>query len=70
MDATFKVIELVGTSTESYQRAIDSAIERAGKTLKGLEFFEVVEHRGHIRGGQLVHQVKLHVGFKIEDVTG
>ncbi len=70
MDTTFKVIELVGTSSESYQNAIDSAIERASSTLKGLEFFEVVEHRGHIRGGQLVHQVKLHVGFKIEDVTG
>ena len=70
MDTTFKVIELVGTSSESYQNAIDSAIERANKTLKGLEFFEVVEHRGHIRGGQLVHQVKLHVGFKIGDVTG
>jgi len=70
MDITFKVIELVGTSSESYQNAIDSAIERASKTLKGLEFFEVVEHRGHIRGGQLVHQVKLHVGFKIEDITG
>jgi flavin-binding protein dodecin len=70
MEVTFKVIELVGTSSVSYQDAIDSAIERAGKTLKGLEFFEVVEHRGHIRGGQLVHQVKLHLGFKIEDVTG
>ncbi len=70
MDDTFKVIELVGTSTESYQAAIDSAIVRAGKTLKGLEFFEVVEHRGHIRGDTLVHQVKLKVGFKIVDVTG
>jgi flavin-binding protein dodecin len=70
LDTTFKVIELVGTSTESYQAAIDSAIERASKTLKGLEFFEVVEHRGHIRGDTLVHQVKLKIGFKIVDVTG
>jgi flavin-binding protein dodecin len=70
MDVTFKVIQLVGTSTESYQAAIDAAIERAGVTLKGLEFFEVVEHRGHIREGQLVHQVKLLIGFKVEDVTG
>ena len=70
MDTTFKVIELVGTSTESYQAAIDSAISRAAVTLKGLEFFEVVEHRGHIRGETLVHQVKIKVGFKIVDVTG
>lgn len=70
MDVTFKVINLVGTSTEGYQQAIDSAIQRASSTLKGLEFFEVVEHRGHIRGPQLVHQVKIRVGFKVEDVTG
>ncbi len=70
MDVTFKVINLVGTSTEGYQQAIDSAIARASETLKGLEFFEVVEHRGHIRGSQLVHQVKLRIGFKIESVTG
>jgi flavin-binding protein dodecin len=60
----------VGTSTESYQKAIDSAIARASSTLQGLEFFEVVEHRGHIRGDQLVHQVKLRIGFKIQDITG
>ena len=70
MDTTFKVIELVGTSTESYQAAIDSALARAAVTLKGLEFFEVVEHRGHLRGEPLVHQVKIKVGFKIVDVTG
>ncbi len=70
MEVTFKIINLVGTSTQGYQQAIDAAIARAGKTLKGLEFFEVVEHRGHIRGEQLVHQVKLRIGFRIEDVTG
>jgi flavin-binding protein dodecin len=60
----------VGTSTEGYQQAIDSAITRASRTLTGLEFFEVVEHRGHIRGDKLVHQVKIRIGFKVEDVTG
>jgi flavin-binding protein dodecin len=70
LDVTFKVINLVGTSTDGYQQAIDSAIERASKTVKGMEFFEVVEHRGHIRGAQLVHQVKIRIGFKVEDVTG
>lgn len=60
----------MGTSIEGYQQAIDSAIAKAGKTLKGLEFFEVVEHRGHIRGDTLVHQVKLKVGLRIVDVTG
>jgi flavin-binding protein dodecin len=60
----------VGTSTEGYQQAIDSAIARANRTLTGLEFFEVVEHRGHIRGDTLVHQVKIRIGFKVEDVLG
>jgi flavin-binding protein dodecin len=67
---TFKIINLIGTSTESYNDAITTAISRAGQTLKGLEFFEVVEHRGHIRGGALVHQVKIRIGFKVQDVTG
>ena len=70
METIFKVIELVGTSTEGYEKAIDNAIARAGMTLKGLEFFEVVEHRGHIRGGKLVHQVKVKIGFKVEDIHG
>ncbi len=70
MEATFKVIELIGTSTESYNTALVNAITRASKTLKGLEFFEVVEHRGHIRGESLVHQVKVLIGFKVEDVSG
>lgn len=70
MSDTFKVIQLVGTSTDGYQAAIDSAIERASMTVKGMEFFEVVEHRGHIRGPKLVHQVKILVGFKVQDITG
>ena len=68
--ATFRTIHPVGTSNESYQKAIDTAIARAGATLHGLEPFGVVQHRGHIRGDQLAHQVKLRVGCKTHDVTG
>lgn len=70
IETIFKVIELMGTSSEGYEKAIESAIARAGTTLKGLEFFEVVEHRGHIRGGALVHQVRVKIGFKVEDIHG
>ena len=70
MDTIFKVIELVGTSSEGYEKAIANAVARAGTTLKGLEFFEVTEHRGHIRGGALIHQVKVKIGFKVEDIHG
>ena len=70
MDITFKVIELVGTSGEGYEKALENAIRKASQTLRGLEFFEVVEHRGHIRGDTIVHQVKVRIGFRVEDVSG
>lgn len=71
-DDVYKIIELVGTSEKSYSGAIENAINRAHKTLKGLAFYEVVEHRGPIRGPEqpLVHQVKVRVGFRVEDVKG
>ena len=72
MSDVYKIIELVGTSEESYTKALEAAIRRAEQTLKGLAFYEVVEHRGPIRGpGQpLVHQVKVRMGFRVEDVHG
>jgi flavin-binding protein dodecin len=72
MSEVYKIIELVGTSEESYTKALESAIRRAEQTLKGLAFYEVVEHRGPIRspGQPLVHQVKVRIGFRVEDVHG
>jgi dodecin len=59
---------LVGSSTVSSDDAIRNAIERAAKTLNHLNWFEVVETRGHIADGKLAHfQVTLKVGFRIED---
>ncbi len=43
---TYKVIELVGTSPEGIDQAIENAISRAGQTLSGLDWFEVKEIRG------------------------
>ncbi|MFD0912450.1 MULTISPECIES: dodecin [Methylophilus] len=64
----YKVVELVGSSTVSSDDAIKNAIERAAKTLNHLNWFEVVETRGHIADGKLAHfQVTLKVGFRIED---
>jgi dodecin len=64
----YKVVELVGSSTVSSDDAIRNAIERAAKTLNHLNWFEVVETRGHIADGKLAHfQVTLKVGFRIED---
>lgn len=67
-DHVYKVIELVGSSSESIDAAIRNAIARADKTLKHLDWFEVVETRGHIADGEVAHfQVVLRVGFRLED---
>jgi len=67
-DHVYKLIELTGSSTKSTDDAIRCAIDKAGKTLRNLHWFEVVETRGHIENNQVVHwQVTLKVGLRIED---
>ena len=64
----YKVVELVGSSTQGTDKAIQNAISRAGKTLRNLDWFEVVETRGHLDKGKIAHwQVKIKVGFRMED---
>ena len=64
----YKVVELVGSSPESIEDAIKSAIARAKATLRNLRWFEVMETRGHIEDGEVHHyQVTLKVGFTLED---
>jgi flavin-binding protein dodecin len=66
-DHVYKVIEIVGSSTESSDHAIENAIERAAKTVDNLDWFEVRETRGHIVDGKIAHyQVKLGIGFRLE----
>jgi dodecin len=63
---TYKVIELVGTSPEGVEKAIENAISRASQTLQGLDWFEVKEIRGYIKDGQVGwYQVKLGLGFRV-----
>ena len=65
---TYKIIELVGSSTASTDEAIRNAIAKAAKTVKNMDWFEVVETRGHIVDGQIAHyQVTLKVGFRLLD---
>lgn len=64
----YKLLELVGSSETGIDDAIRNAIEKASKTIRHLEWFEVVETRGHIQDGKVVHfQVTLKVGFRIDD---
>jgi hypothetical protein len=65
---TYKLIELVGVSDESYSEATKNAIARASETLRGLGWFEVTELRGLIQNGHISeYQVTLKVGFRLEE---
>lgn len=67
-DATYKSIQLVGTSDDSFEDAIESAVERAGRTMHDLRWFEVLEHRGHLEDGEVSEwQVKVEVWFHLDD---
>jgi dodecin len=64
---TYRVTEIVGTSTEGIDDAIKGAVARAAETLRGLDWFEVTEIRGHIEDGAVGHvQVGLKVGFRLD----
>ena len=63
----YKKVELVGSSTTSSDDAIRNAIETAAKTLRHIDWFEVIETRGHVADGKVAHfQVTLSVGFRLE----
>jgi flavin-binding protein dodecin len=65
---TYSISEIVGTSPEGVDAAIRSGIERAGRTVRHLDWFEVVEIRGHLVEGQIADwQVTLKVGFRLDD---
>ena len=66
-DATYKVTEVVGTSSDSIQQAVRNGIARASETLRNLDWFEVTEIRGHIVDSNVGHfQVTMKIGFKLE----
>ena len=67
-DHVYKSIEITGSSPEGVTQAIDRAVTKASQSLRGLDWFEVVEIRGHIADGAIAHyQVTLKVGFRLED---
>ena len=67
-DHIYKKLELTGSSTKSSDDAIRAAIAKAGKTMRNMHWFEVVDTRGHIETGEVAHwQVTIKVGFTLED---
>jgi len=66
-DHVYKVIEIVGSSAKSIEDAIQQAIAKSSETLRNLDWFEVVETRGHIVDAKVAHyQVKLKIGFRLD----
>lgn len=67
-DRTYRVTEIVGTSTESLQQAVRNGVARAAQTIRHLDWFEVTQMRGHIVDGEVEHfQVSMKIGFRLED---
>ena len=66
-ESVYKIIELVGTSTESWERAASAAIERASKSLRDLRIAEVVQLDMQIADGKVeAYRAKVKVSFKFE----
>ena len=64
----YKLVELVGSSTTGIDDAVRNAIETAALTIRNIDWFEVVETRGHVQDGKVAHfQVTLKIGFRVED---
>ena len=67
-DHTYRVIEVVGSSTDSIDDAIRRAVADAAETIRNIGWFEVVETRGHVVDGKVGHfQVTMKLGFTLDD---
>lgn len=65
---TYKLVELVGSSTQSSDEAVRNAIAKAGESVRNMDWFQVTETRGHITDGKIAHwQVTIKVGFRVVD---
>lgn len=66
-DSVYKVIEIIGTSTESWERAAANAVETAAKTLRDLRLAEVAELDMQIEDGKVrTYRAKIKLSFKYE----
>lgn len=63
----YKVTEIVGSSTQSFQDAVEHAIHEAAQSLRQIRWFEVTETRGKVADGAIAHwQVTVKIGFTME----
>lgn len=67
-DRVYKKVEVVGTSSTSLEEAIRNAVKKSSETIRNMGWFEVVETRGRIEGGDVSQwQVGVRIGFAVED---
>lgn len=65
---TYRLTEIVGTAPESIDQAVRNGIDRAAKSLRHIDWFEVTDIRGYIRDDSVNHyQVTMKIGFRLED---
>ena len=64
----YKHLELTGSSDTSIEEAVTRAIEKASRTVRNIQWFEVIDTRGHVKDGKIAHwQVTIKAGFTLED---
>lgn len=67
----YRIAEVVGTSSTGVDDAIRNAVTRASRTLRNLDWFEMVEVRGHVEGDRVADwQVTVKIGFRLEENEG
>ncbi|WP_456428876.1 dodecin family protein [Rhodocaloribacter sp.] len=67
-DSVYKIIELVGTSTESWEQAAKNAVDRAARSLRNLRIAEIVKLDMHLEDGKVLnYRARVRVSFKYED---
>lgn len=67
-DHVYRVTEIVGTSADGIEAAIENGIARASRTVRNLDWFEVTQVRGHLQDAKVAHyQVGLKLGFRLDD---
>ncbi len=67
MPGIYKLIDVVGTSPNSFAEAVKNAVSEAGKTVHHMNWFEVIEDRGAIKDSKVSEfQVTVRIGFKLE----
>lgn len=67
-DHVYKSVELTGSSPDSIEHAVETALAKARKTIRNMRWLEVVSTRGHIEDGKVAHwQVTVKIGFTLEE---